>query len=151
MSQITSPTARSLRALAVLLAGTVCALPTNSSSAAPISRSIVVDGVLDDWTAVLTNPANTAWDGDASDPTCLSSTDADCPLDLRGADLASFSWTWDADAWYFLADFQVSMEPDRFVIVFVDADRDGRMRDGEPVIVLRLRDDQGTLDLDLDD
>ena len=70
-----------------------------SWAGAPTLETIVVNGNMTDWTAVLQNPNNVTIDG-ASASDCSYSTDRDCPVQSTGRDMLKFAWTYDPDNIY---------------------------------------------------
>ena len=70
-----------------------------SWAGAPTLETIVVNGNMTDWTAVLQNPNNVTLDG-ASASDCANSADRDCPVQSTGRDMLKFAWTYDTDNIY---------------------------------------------------
>lgn len=127
---------RPLRALAACLAACL-ASPALSR---PVLTTIAVDGDLADWNEVLTNPENQGRDGDGSSLGCSGSSDRDCPVASGEDDLSRLAWTWDSQNLYVLIErFEPGAGP-RTVLLYVDADDDGRMETGEKVAVIPLSD-----------
>src|SRR5687768_1666670 len=68
----------------------------------PVQQSPTIDGNVADWSQVLLNPANSAWDGEGAAVQCQYSTDRDCAVTGGQHDLSRFAWTWDATRFYVL-------------------------------------------------
>ncbi len=62
---------------------------------APTLKTININGNMQDWSEVLTNPNNVTIDG-ASATNCANSTDKDCPVQSTGKDMVKFAWTYDS-------------------------------------------------------
>jgi uncharacterized repeat protein (TIGR01451 family) len=122
-----TPPGRAAAALALILA----ALPAGPALAGtPTLRTITVDGDMADWAAVLADPDNVHLDGPAG-----GLPDADAPADPI-LDLDTFAYTWDATNLYLYIHRRRSSTNIKYYWFFFDADNDGRMEQGEPVLRL---------------
>jgi len=66
---------------------------------APTLKTININGNMQDWSEVLTNPNNVTLDG-ASASNCAYSTDRDCEVQSTGRDMVKFAWTYDSENIY---------------------------------------------------
>lgn len=71
----------------------------NIFSGAPTLKTIIINGNMQDWSEVLTNPNNVTLDG-VSASNCANSTDRDCPVQSTGRDMVKFAWTYDSNNIY---------------------------------------------------
>lgn len=97
---------------------------------APTLQTITIDGNMADWAAVLADPDNVTLDGPSG-----GLPDADAPADPV-LDLDTFAYTWDATNLYLYIHRQGSTTSIKYYWFFFDADNDGRMEQGEPVLRL---------------
>ncbi len=124
------------RRLAALL--TVLALaPGAGAGQAPVLATIAIDRDVTDWAPILLNPVNASWDGDGSRVACIYSTDRDCLVSAPQHDLARFAWTWDSQFLYVYIERSQPSGPWSYYHVYLDANRNGQMQTGEPMLALR--------------
>lgn len=111
----------------------------STAEAALISRTIVNDGVMDDWYGTdqaYTPPGNITinsgqFSADAQDGSGL---DLDEPLSNTGRDLRRFSYTWDSTNLYLYVERWASTTNVTDWWFFLDSDADGLMETGEKVL-----------------
>ncbi len=133
--------ARAATALLVLAAG---AAASRVGAGAPTLATITIDGNMGDWAAVLADPDNLYLDGPAG-----GLPDADSPSS-SALDVDTFAYTWDAANLYFYLHRQASSSPLLYYWYFIDADNDGFMESGEPVVRIRWRGSNGATSVRLD-
>jgi len=119
--------ATALRAI-LLLAGAAAWTP--ASAATPTLTTITVDGNMADWAAVLANPRNVYLDGPAG-----GLPDLDAPSDPV-LNVDTVAYTWDATNFYLYIHRQWTTSSIKYYWFFIDANNDGRMQQGEPVLRL---------------
>jgi len=111
-----------------LLGILACApLPLLASCETPTLTTITLDGLMDDWAAVLANPRNLTEDGDGSSLSCLESTDRDCPVARQTLDLTRFAWTYDEAKLYLFVERLRDGQQAYAVFLHADLDLDGLM------------------------
>lgn len=107
----------------------LAALAAFTRAEAAVLKTIAVDGNLSDWTDVLAEPFQHAYDGPAA-----GLVDLDAPVPSTGRDLTEFAWTYD-DAYLYLCVSRVGSLSNRQLFWFyIDANENGLMESGEPVV-----------------
>ena len=91
--------------------------------------TIIVDGDTSDWASVLADPDNNVCDGPAG-----GLADLDAPVQSTGRDIVQFAFTWDGAGVYLFTERVGSLANAQQFIYYADADNDGLMETGEPVI-----------------
>gem|GEM_PF-1469783 len=118
-----------------LWAGILC---SGAVQAAPIQRTITVDGDISDWTTapdITTNAGQFSVDGDGrSCPSTDLDTGSPCSaLTPGGRDLQRFAYTWDANKVYIYVTRWGTTNNVTDWWFYLDTNNNGRMQDGEPV------------------
>jgi uncharacterized repeat protein (TIGR01451 family) len=98
-----------------------------------LNQNIVIDGEVGDWANVLADPDNNVCDGGS--PNIEPQPDRDAPVQSTGRDLIQFSYTWDDSGMYTYTERVGSTANVQRFIYYADADNDGFMETGEPVIL----------------
>lgn len=114
-------------------------LLSNQSGAAIISRTIVIDGSMNDWVGIIANPGQFSTDAQGS----IDPADRDYQVQATGRDLSTFSFTYDASNLYFYVERYASTSNINDWWFYLDIDDDGFMTDGEPVLNVRWRGSNG--------
>jgi uncharacterized repeat protein (TIGR01451 family) len=96
---------------------------------AAVLTTITVDGDMSDWSAVLADPYQTAYDGPAA-----GLVDRDAPIQSTGRDLLAFAWTYDDSHLFLYINRAASISNQQLFWFYVDTNDDGLMQSGEPVI-----------------
>lgn len=126
------------RALLLSVAAILAATAAPSLAGAPTLTTIRIDGFMRDWAAVLANPDNVRTDGPTG-----GLVDLDMPSD-PALDIDDFAFTWDATYLYLYVRREASAPDLRYFWFFVDADNDGLLETGEPVMRIRWRGSNGS-------
>jgi uncharacterized repeat protein (TIGR01451 family) len=144
MSPGNSRARRRARLVAALVVALAAPPWTPALAGAPTLTTITVDGNFADWSAVLADPDNVYLDGPAG-----GRVDLDAPSDpILDVDTAAF--TWDATNLYLYLHRQASSASIKYYWFFLDANNDGRMEQGEPLIRLEWHGNNGNIALRLD-
>jgi len=98
---------------------------------AAVLTTITVDGDMSDWSAVLADPYQTAYDGPA-----LGLPDLDAPVQSTGRDLMAFAWTYDSSYLFFYTQRAASSSNQQNFWFYCDTNDDGLLQSGEPVIAV---------------
>ncbi|MBI3449915.1 MAG: DUF11 domain-containing protein [Acidobacteria bacterium] len=96
----------------------------------PTLTTITIDGNFGDWAAVLADPDNVFLDGPAG-----GRPDLDAPSDAY-LDIDTVAFTWDATNLYFYIHRQGTVASVKYFWFFLDANNNGRMEQGEPMLRL---------------
>lgn len=102
-----------------------------TASFALVLTTITVDGNMSDWSAVLADPNQTAYDGPAQ-----GLVDRDAPVQSTGRDLTTFAWTYDTSNLYLYVGRVASSSNLQRFWYYVDTSGDGLMQSGEPVLLV---------------
>jgi len=102
----------------------------SAAAGTPTLTTITVDGNFGDWAAVLADPDNLFLDGPAG-----GRADLDAPSDPY-LDIDTVAFTWDATNLYFYVHRQGSIASIKYFWFFLDANNNGRMEQGEPMLRL---------------
>jgi len=118
----------------ILLGGLI--LPATQAIAAPIQRTITIDGNMSDWktpTDITTNPGQFSNDaeGDAKTGTAA---DLDFEVQSVGRDLKSFSYTYDSTNIYMWVNRYANSNNITDWWFYIDTDSDGLMESGEKIL-----------------
>jgi hypothetical protein len=97
----------------------------------------VIDGSIADWAGVLADPDNNVCDGGY--PDIEPQPDLDGRVQSTGRDLIQFAYTWDNNGVYTYTKRVGSTSNVQRFIYYADADNDGFMETGEPVIVAQWK------------
>jgi uncharacterized repeat protein (TIGR01451 family) len=92
---------------------------------------------MSDWAVVLADPDNVRLDGPGG-----GLPDADAPADAA-LDISAFAFTWDGTYLYLYLRREARATTIRYFWFFIDADDDGLMESGEPVMRVRWRGSNG--------
>jgi len=111
-------------------------LSVGAACQAPTLVTIVPDGTFEDWTAVLSNPANVTLDGDGASLPCSESPDRDCVVPSPHLDLRRFAWTYDESALYVFVERYGTLGGTDDFYLHLDLDNDGLMDDPTDVVAL---------------
>lgn len=98
-------------------------------ASAAVLTTIAVDGDMSDWSEVLADPYQTAYDGPA-----LGLPDLDAPIQSTGRDLMAFAWTYDSSHLFLYVNRAASSANQQLFWFYVDTSDDGLLQTGEPVI-----------------
>ena len=93
------------------------------------TMTISVDGDTSDWAPVHADTDNNVCDGPAN-----GLTDRDAPVQSTGRDLTHFAYTWNSNNIYLFTERFGSASNTQSFVYYTDADNDGLMETGEPVI-----------------
>lgn len=102
----------------------------SGTQAAIISRTIVVDGNISDWSGIITNTSQFSTDAEGS----VDPADLDFPVQATGRDLKYFSYTYDDNSLYFYVERYASTANKNDWWFYLDTDNDGAMQSGEKVL-----------------
>lgn len=130
----------------MLVVGFIGFLTPDIAKAAPIQRTITIDGDISDWTAIpdiTSNPGQFSSDGDGRS---CPSTDLDtgtpptCSvLTPSGRDLRLYTYTWDSSNLYIFVSRWGTTNNVTDWWFYLDIDNDGRLQNGEPVFRVSWR------------
>ena len=127
----------------------------NSANAALISRTIVNDGVMNDWYGTdmvyvlpgdITNNSGQFSEDDQNntDSTDPGNNDLDSPLNSVGRDLKKFSYTWDNTNIYLYVERYANANNVTDWWFYLDIDADGLMETGEKVFRVKWQGSNGS-------
>ena len=116
-----------LRVLAISLATFV---PLATTSAAMVSRTIIIDGNMTDWNGVRDNPGQFTVDAEGS----IDPADRDYLVQATGRDLKKFAVTWDTANLYFYIERFASSSNKTDWWFYLDVNNDRMLQDGEYVL-----------------
>lgn len=100
-----------------------------------LDQGIVIDGSMADWAPVWADPDNNACDGGAGG--IEPQPDLDAPAPPADEDIIHFAFTWDSSGIYVYIERVDSAKGNQEFTFYVDADNDGLMETGEPVIFVQ--------------
>ncbi len=126
--------------LAVIMTTSAMPLPGRAA----VLQSIDIDGDTADWSAVLTDPLQTAQDGPSG-----GLLDLDAPVPSTGRDLMTFAWTYDTTYLYLYVRRVASASNRQRFWFYVDADADGLLRSGDAVLGISWQGANRTTDVTL--
>ena len=85
----------------------------------PTRATINLDGSFGDWQTVFANPENLVLDGDGSTVPCPESTDRDCIVSSKGADIRRMAITWDDQNLYLYAE-RLDISNNKVFLLYLD-------------------------------
>ena len=108
----------------------------------PLQTAISIDGNMVDWASVLSDLDNSACDA-------ADSTDLDYKVQSTGRNLVRISFTYNATNFYMFTQRTGQNNNTQTFIYYCDADNDGLVEAGEPVIAALWQGNNGTVDMEM--
>jgi uncharacterized repeat protein (TIGR01451 family) len=104
-----------------------------------VNQPMSVDGNMNDWIPILNDIDNVSCDGgdDGHGTISQPQPDRDAPVQSTGRDLIQFAYTWDANYVYAFTERAASTANVQNFIYYADANNNGKMESGEPVVVVK--------------